>query len=72
MYIFIRAEFTPKLFLPEKNTGRVHNCPMVHNKLKVIKYISDIQHLILIEFFYSIVDVCVHFKKALKYFLYCT
>jgi hypothetical protein len=27
MYIFIRAEFTPKLFLPEKNTGRVYNRP---------------------------------------------
>jgi hypothetical protein len=26
MYIFIRAEFTPKLFLVEKNMGQVYNC----------------------------------------------
>jgi hypothetical protein len=29
MYIFIRAEFTPKLFLPEKNTSRVYNSPII-------------------------------------------
>jgi hypothetical protein len=27
MYIFILAEFTPKLFLLEKNMGRVYNRP---------------------------------------------
>jgi hypothetical protein len=27
MYIFIRAEFTPKLFLPTKNMGWVYNRP---------------------------------------------
>jgi hypothetical protein len=30
MYIFIRAEFAPKLFLPEKNIGRVYNRPFEH------------------------------------------
>jgi hypothetical protein len=30
MYIFIWAEFTPKLFLPEKNQGRVYNRPGIY------------------------------------------